>query len=148
VKFTWYDGGLKPERPEELEPDRPFKGDGEEEDEGLLFIGDRGKILCGFNGGHPKLIPQARMDSFQQPPKTLPRSPGNEREWLDACKGGSVKPGGNFEFEGMVTETLLLGCVAARLGQKFNWDRASLKIDNSDKLQNYVRPERRSGWEL
>jgi predicted dehydrogenase len=148
VKFTWYDGGLKPERPEELEPDRPFRGDGEEEDEGLLFIGDRGKILCGFNGGHPKLIPQARMDSFQQPAKTLPRSPGNEREWLDACKGGSGKPGGNFEFEGMVTETLLLGCVAARLGQKFSWDRANLKIDNSDKLQNYVRPERRKGWEL
>ena len=47
------------------------------------------------------------MDSFQQPPKTLPRSPGNEREWLDACKGGKVKPGGNFEFEGLVTETLL-----------------------------------------
>ena len=148
VKFTWYDGGLKPARPEELEPDHPFKGDGEEEDEGLLFIGDRGKILCGFNGGHPKLIPQARMDSFQQPAKTLPRSPGNEREWLDACKGGSGKPGGNFEFEGMVTETLLLGCVAARLGQKFSWDRATLKIDNSDKLQNYVRPERRKGWEL
>jgi predicted dehydrogenase len=148
VKFTWYDGGLKPERPAELEPDRPFRGDGEEEDEGLLFIGDRGKILCGFNGGHPKLIPQARMDSFQQPAKTLPRSPGNEREWLDACKGGSVKPGGNFEFEGMVTETLLLGCVAARLGQKFSWDRANLRIDNSDKLQNYVRPERRKGWEL
>lgn len=148
VKFTWYDGGLKPARPEELEPDRPFRGDGEDEDEGLLFIGDRGKILCGFNGGHPKLIPQSRMDSFQQPAKTLPRSPGNEREWLDACKGGSGKPGGNFEFEGMVTETLLLGCVAARLGQKFSWDRATLKIDNSDKLQNYVRPERRKGWEL
>ena len=148
VKFTWYDGGLKPARPEELEPDRPFRGDGEDEDEGLLFIGDRGKILCGFNGGHPKLIPQSRMDSFQQPAKTLPRSPGNEREWLDACKGGSGKPGGNFEFEGMVTETLLLGNVAARLGQKFSWDRATLKIDNSDKLQNYVRPERRKGWEL
>ncbi len=104
--------------------------------------------MCGFNGGHPKLIPQSRMDSFQQPAKTLPRSPGNEREWLDACKGGSGKPGGNFEFEGMVTETLLLGYVAARLGQKFSWDRATLKIDNSDKLQNYVRPERRKGWEL
>ncbi len=46
VKFTWYDGGLKPERPDELEENRPLKGDGGEEDEGLLFIGDRGKILC------------------------------------------------------------------------------------------------------
>jgi predicted dehydrogenase len=148
VRFTWYDGGLKPPRPDELEENRPFKGEGEEEDEGLLFVGDRGKILCGFNGGHPKLIPQARMDSYQQPPKTLPRSPGNEREWLDACKGGKVKPGGNFEFEGLVTETLLLGNVAARSAQKLSWDRAGLRVNNSDFAQNQIRPERRSGWEL
>jgi hypothetical protein len=146
VKFTWYDGGLKPERPEELEENRPLKGDGEE-DEGLLFIGDRGKILCSFNGGNPKLIPQSKMDSFQPPNKTLPRSPGNEREWLDACKGGKVKPGGNFEFEGLVTETLLLGNVAPRMGQKLTWDRSTLTV-NSEVAQKYVRPERRSGWEL
>src|SRR5579872_1490566 len=147
VKFTWYDGGLKPERPEELEENRPLKGDGEE-DEGLLFIGDRGKILCSFNGGNPKLIPQSKMDSFQPPNKTLPRSPGNEREWLDACKGGKVKPGGNFEFEGLVTETLLLGNVAPRTGGKMSWDRGTMKANNSDTAQNLIRPERRTGWEL
>ena len=148
VKFTWYDGGLKPPRPDELEKDRPFKIKEEEEDEGLLFVGDRGKILCGFNGSHPTLIPQSRMDSYQQPPKTLPRSPGNEREWLDACKGSKAKPGGNFEFEGMVTETLLLGNVAVRSAEKLSWDRAAMKANNSDFAQNYIRPERRKGWEL
>src|SRR4029077_9355257 len=85
VRFTWYDGGLKPPRPEELEEGREWRGEGEEMDEGLLFVGDRGKMLCSFNGGHPKLIPQSRMDAYKQPPPTLPRSPGNEREWLDAC---------------------------------------------------------------
>ena len=148
VKFTWYDGGLKPPRPEELEDNRPFVGQGEDEDEGLLFVGDRGKILCGFNGAFPKLIPEAKMNSFQRPPKTLPRSPGNEREWLDACKGGKVKPGGNFEFEGLVTETLLLGNVATRAGQKLTWDRANLKVANSELAQKFVQPERRKGWEL
>jgi len=147
VKFTWYDGGLKPERPEELEPNRPFKGEGEDGDEGLLFVGDHGKILCGFNGRSPKLIPQSKMDSFKQPPQTLPRSPGNEREWLDACKGGKVRPGGNFEFEGMVNETLLLGNVAACTGQKLTWDRANLRVDSA-RGQQYVNPERRKGWEL
>jgi predicted dehydrogenase len=147
VKFNWYDGGLKPERPEELEEGRPLKGEGDE-DEGLLFIGDRGKILCSFNGGHPKLIPQAKMDAYKQPPKTLPRSPGNEREWLDACKGAKDKPGGNFEFEGMVTETLLLGNLATRVPEKLTWDRANLKVTNSEQAQKYVSPERRSGWEL
>jgi predicted dehydrogenase len=148
VKFTWYDDGLKPWRPEELEANRPFRGEGEEDDEGLLFVGDSGKILCGFNGKNPKLIPQSKMDSYQQPPKTLPRSPGNEREWLDACKGGTTMPGGNFEFEGRVTETLLLGNVAIRTGEKFSWDGNSLRADNSDAMQKYIRPERRAGWEL
>ena len=147
VKFTWYDGGLKPPRPEELEENRPFKVEGEDGDEGLLFVGDRGKILCGFNGAGPKLIPEAKMNSYKQPPRTLPRSPGNEREWLDACKGGKVKPGGNFEFAGLVTETLLLGNVATRAGQKLNWDRANMKV-NADAAQKDVRPERRKGWEL
>ena len=147
VKFSWYDGGLKPPRPDELEDNRPLKGEGEE-DEGLLFVGDRGKILCGFNGAHPQLIPQARMDSFKPPPPTLPRSPGNEREWLDACKGGKTKPGGNFEFEGLVTETLLLGNVAVRSEGKLNWDRPNMKVNNSDTAQGSIRPERRRGWEL
>ena len=148
VKFTWYDGGLKPARPEELEEDRPLRAEGEEMDEGLLFVGDRGKILCAFNGANPKLIPETKMNGYKQPPKTLPRSAGNEREWLEACMGSKVKPGGSFEFSGLVTETLLLGNVATRLGQKLNWDRSNLKVVNSDSAQKYVRPERRSGWEL
>jgi len=147
VKFTWYDAGLKPPRPDELEANRPWQGT-EDDEEGLLFVGDRGKILCGFNGAQPKLIPQSKMEAYKQPPKTLPRSPGNEREWLDACKGGKTKPGGNFEFEGLVTETLLLGNVAALTGQKLTWDRANLKVANLDSAQKYVRPERRAGWEL
>jgi predicted dehydrogenase len=140
VEFTWYDGGLKPDQPEELQ--------GHLDVEGLLFIGDNGKILCQFSGAHPHLIPESKMNSFTPPPKTLPRSPGNEREWLDACKGGSVKPGGNFEFSGMVTESLLLGNLAVRSGEKLNWDRSSLKITNSDAAQKDVRPDRRNGWEL
>jgi len=148
VKFTWYDGGLKPPRPEELEESRPMKGEGEEENEGLLFVGDRGKILCAFNGANPKIIPESKMSSYKQPPKTLPRSPGNEREWLDAAKGGKVKPGGNFEFSGMVTETLLLGNIAVLVGEKMSWDRPNLKVPNSVAAQKYVAPERRKGWEL
>jgi predicted dehydrogenase len=148
VKFSWYDGGLQPPRPEEMGVDISLRGDGEQDDEGLLFVGDRGKILCGFNGANPKLIPLTKMNSFQPPPKTLPRSPGNEREWLDACKGSKEKPGGNFEFSGPVTETLLLGNVASRMGQRLTWDRSSLKVTNSEIAQKFVRPERRSGWEL
>ncbi|PYV86289.1 MAG: hypothetical protein DMG05_20185 [Acidobacteria bacterium] len=145
VRLTWYDGGLTPPRPEEMEEGRPMNG---EEGEGLLFVGDKGKILCGFSGRDPKLIPEAKMKAYQQPPKTLPRSPGNEREWLDACKGSKTKPGANFEFSGVVTETLLLGCLAQRTGEKLTWDGASLKIVSPTSAQPYVRPECRQGWAL
>ena len=148
VKFSWYDGGLKPPRPDELPENVPLQGEGGEQNEGLLFVGDQGKILCGFHGSRPRLLPESKMKSFQEPLKTLPRSPGNEREWLDACKGGKMKPGGNFEFSGVVTETLLLGDVAVRSGQPLGWDRSSLRVTNSDAAQKMVRPERRSGWEL
>jgi len=147
VRFSWYDGGLKPPRPPELEEGRPFRGESDE-DEGLLFVGDSGKILCGFNGRNPKLIPQSKMDAYKQPPKTLPRSPGNEREWLNACKGSKEKPGGNFEFENLVTETLLLGNVAALTGEKLTWDRTTMKVNNSELAQKYIHSERRKGWEL
>jgi predicted dehydrogenase len=146
VKFNWYDGGLKPPRPDELEADRTLIHE-DEEGEGLLFVGDRGKILCGFNGSNPKLIPQSKMDIYKQPPKTLPRSPGNEREWLNACKGDKTKPGANFEFTGMVTETLLLGNVATMTGERLHWDRAAMK-SSSDAAQKFVKPERRKGWEI
>ncbi len=145
LKLDWYDGGRKPPRPKELEKGHPLRGDGEDGDEGLLFIGDKGKILCAFNGGNPKLIPQSKMDKFTQPPKTLPRSPGNLREWINACKGSKDKPGGNFEFSGMVTETLLLGNLATRVGEKLEWDRPSLKVTNYPSAQE-IREARTPSW--
>jgi predicted dehydrogenase len=137
VRLTWYDGGLKPQRPAEL--DETFDA------EGLLFIGDEGKILCGFNGSKPRLIPAARMQAFQQPPKTLPRSPGNDREWIDACKGGPAG-GANFGFTAGVTETVLLGNVAARTGERLLWDSPGFKITNVADANRYLQREYRQGW--
>jgi predicted dehydrogenase len=142
VRLTWYDGGLKPPRPEALEADQSLR------EEGLLFVGDRGAILCGFSGRGPKLIPADKMKSYQRPPKTLPRSPGHQREWLDACKGEKIKPGANFAFSGVVTEALLLGNVALRMGQRLLWDQAQLKAVNVASAQQYIRPSRRTGWPL
>jgi predicted dehydrogenase len=143
VKLTWYDGGLKPTRPVELEDGKEMSRG----NEGLMFVGDKGTILCGFNGAGPRLIPDAKMQEFKQPEKTLPRSPGNDREWIEACKGG--KPGGaNFEFEGPVTETVLLGNVALRTGKKLIWDGPNMKALNAQEALAYVRREYRQGWTL
>jgi predicted dehydrogenase len=140
VRVTWYDGGLKPPTPEEL--DEPAL-----EAEGLLFVGDKGKILCGFNGAKPRLIPKAKMDAFSPPPPSLPRSPGNEREWLDACKGGAAG-GADFPFSARVTETLLLGNIALRTGERLVWDPAARAITNVPKANELLRREYRDGWSL
>jgi predicted dehydrogenase len=143
VTITWYDGGLRPPRPPELEEGRQMGI----ENEGLLFVGDKGTILCGFNGAEPRLIPESKMQSFKQPPKTLPRSPGNDREWIDACKGGK-QGGANFEFEGPITEALLLGNVALRSGKKLRWEAPEMKVSNVAEAQQYVRTDYRQGWSL
>ncbi|MFB3787288.1 MAG: Gfo/Idh/MocA family protein [bacterium] len=140
VKVTWYDGGLKPPRPAELEEDRLL------DKEGLMFIGDGGVILCEFSGGEPKLIPEAKMKAFQQPPKTLPRSPGNDREWIEACRGGKNKPGADFEFSSRVTETILLGNVALRAGQRLAWNPDTMSAGEA--ARPFIAPERRQGWPL
>jgi predicted dehydrogenase len=142
VHLTWYDGALKPERPPELEEERQL------EREGLMFVGERGTILCGFMGERPRLIPASKMNAFTPPPKTLPRSPGHNREWLDACKGGKTVPGANFEFEAKVTETILLGNVAQRVGRKLVWDSAGLRASNVSSADKLIQPDYRNGWQL
>jgi predicted dehydrogenase len=139
VRLTWYDGGLKPPRPPELPPDTVLDKDG------LFFVGDGGTILCGFNGSKPRLIPDAKMQTFTPPAPTLPRSPGHDREWIDACKGGPA-PGAKFEFAGMVTETLHLGNVAVRAEKELEWDAAAHRIANAADANALLRSSYREGW--
>ena len=80
-KLVWYDGGLRPPLFKELECDGV-----EMPSEGVLYVGDRGKILAEFTGGNPRLIPAARMRDFQAPPKTLPRPIGELEQWIRACQ--------------------------------------------------------------
>lgn len=141
VTVNWYDGGLRPKSPPEL--DAGLKPG--EDHEGLLFIGDHGTILCGFNGQRPRLIPEAKMSAFQAPPKTLPRSPGHYREWIEACKGGPA-PAASFAFESAVAEAVLLGNIAVRTGERLRWDATGMKIANSAAAQELVMPAYRGNW--
>lgn len=131
--LTWYDGGLKPPRPDELEPDRDLR------DDGIIYVGDDGKIMDG------RLIPEARMKDYTPPPKTLPRSIGHWPEWFEACKGGAA-PGAHFEFAGMLTEVVLLGNIALRTGKKLDWDGE--KVTNVLSANEYIRRDYREGWTL
>jgi predicted dehydrogenase len=142
VRLTWYDGGLRPPRPQGWDENEPMPA------EGTLFIGDDGVLHCEFTAGKPRLLPKAKMSAFQEPPKTLSRSPGNDREWLEACKGSRTRPGATFEFSAKVTEALLLGNLAVRTGERLHWDSARMQLTGSSAAQALVRPPCRSGWEV
>lgn len=141
VDLTWHDGGLMPPRPDELEPGRNM-GDG---DGGVLFIGDKGKLICGCYGSNPQLLPDSRMRDYKQPPQSLPRSIGHYKEWVRACKGGEPAAA-NFDYSGPLTEIILLGNAAIRSDKKLHWDAPSLKFTNDPEADCFLNSHFRDGW--
>ncbi|HZO84770.1 MAG TPA: Gfo/Idh/MocA family oxidoreductase [Verrucomicrobiae bacterium] len=146
VTVTWYDGGLRPPRPAEMDNDMPM------DTTGKLIVGDKGKIIT--QRMRHVLIPESLRTNYGEPPKKLPRSIGHYKEFIEACKGGP-KPGSNFEFAGPLTEAVLLGNVALRvqvreklLKQKLLWDSANFRITNLPEANQFLQREYRAGWQL
>jgi predicted dehydrogenase len=146
VTLKWYDGGLLPPRPDDLEPGRMMGNKGG----GVIFYGDKGKLMCSVYGDNPRLIPETKMKEYKQPEKTIPRSPGIREEWIEAIKSGG-KTTSNFDYAGKLTETMLLGNIALRYANKnkiFQWDYENMKITNDEEANQMIRREYRKGWSL
>ena len=142
VRMVWYDGGIKPPRPEELEPHEEWPVDG------VLYVGDRGKIMHKSHGGKPTLLPLSRMNDFQRPDETLPRIKGShEQNWIDACKGGAPACS-DFNYSGPLTEVVLLGNLAIRTEGHLLWDGPNMRVTNNEAANEFVRREYRQGWKL
>lgn len=141
-KLVWYDGGLRPPRPEAL-PQAVLMGDN-----GRLLIGSEGFIL------NDAAYRQGRLSPAGEVPQSIPPSPGHYEEWLRACKGGPAG-GSNFDWAGPLAESVLLGNVALRpqlredltLG-KLLWNSPDLRITNLEEANQFVRREYRAGWTL
>ena len=140
VVVTWYDGENMPPRPEELEQDRKLP------DQGGLYYGEKGTILAPHMDG-PRLIPESKMKGFKPPRQLFPRDVDHYQEWVRACKGGA-KPLANFDYSGPLTETILLGNVAARAGEKLSWDGPNCKVTNVPEANKYLQRQYRKGWTL
>jgi len=153
LKVHWYDGGLLPPQPDELEPGRTLP-----HDDGVIFVGDKGILLAeGWGAQRPRLLPESRMKEYKQPPKTLPRSPGHYQQWIEACKNGTPTSS-NFDVAGPITECMLLGTVALRTGkergggcrirQKLYWDGPNMKVTNDAAANELLHFKYRQGWTL
>jgi hypothetical protein len=135
ARIVWYDGGLQPPWPKELEGSQLRAGGGE------LYVGDEG-VMVGST-----VYPAARREKFRSVPKTLPRRSGTWGEWMEACRGG--EPAGcHFEWAGLLTEFVLLGNIALRVGKPLEWDAEKMQFTNFPEANQYVKEEYRDGWTL
>jgi predicted dehydrogenase len=162
IKISWFDGGLLPQRPDELLPEEAFGN----WDGGVLFIGTKGKMLMDCYGENPRLLPTIVMKEKTMPEPTIKRVPeGHYIQWVNACIDGygKGKTSSPFEYAGPFTESILIGNLALRsyiiqnpkltgwgdkyLGRKkLLWDAKNMKITNFDEANQFVKREYRSGW--
>ena len=142
LTLHWYDGGLRPPKPRELDQDgEPMP------EEGLLLVGDSGKILADFSGRNPRLVPKTRMQAFRRPPQTLPRPIGELDQWVRACRGLGASDA-SFERVAPISETILLGTIALRVDKKLRWDAANARFIGAPEADALTTRTYRAGWAL
>ncbi len=146
VKLTWYDGGLMPPRPADLEAGRQMGDDGG----GVLFVGTKGNITCSTYAGNPRIVPETSMQAYKRPEKTIPRSPGIHEEWVEAIKAGK-KSTTDFSYAAQLTQVMLLANVAVRAqkdNQILQWDGEKMEFTNFPEANAFLHKEYRPGWSL
>jgi hypothetical protein len=136
VQLTWYDGGKRPAL--FAQGKLPEWGDGS------LFVGSKGMLLAGY--GNRKLLPEKEFADFKPPAPFIPNSIGHYKEWVEACKTGGPTTC-NFDYSGALTEAVLLGNVAYRLGKPIEWDAKNFKANEAG-AEKFLRPVYRKPWML
>jgi len=166
VEVHWMDGGIQPERPEELGPNETF-GDG---GNGTYFIGTKGSMMCGTYGANPQLLPTSKTNEVKVP-QTYPRVPGGDKtghytQWVEAAIAGygKIPLSSDFEVAGPLTEALLMSNLAIRgfdirkpkaTGTSFDyparyvellWDNDAMKVTNVDDVNEFIKRNYREGF--
>jgi hypothetical protein len=151
IDLIWYDGGIHPPTPPELDEDGQDLAR-----EGMMFVGDKGKILGGFYGDSPRLIPASRMKGMPAPApppraqssgaEIAPLSPGLT-QWVAACRGDKQHSPGSFLNAGPLSEAANLYAVALRTGRRLLYDAKTGTVTNVAEANKYLSREYRKGWD-
>ncbi|MBI9038322.1 MAG: Gfo/Idh/MocA family oxidoreductase [Bacteroidales bacterium] len=137
VSLSWYDGGLLPKRPKELK-DGQIMGDSSG---GVIFVGTKGKLMCGCYGKNPILLPEELNNDYKRPDPSMRRiaeamNGGHEMDWVRACKENPenrIETSSCFDYSGPLNEMVVMGNLAVRLQdlkRKLLWDGENMKITN------------------
>ena len=158
IKVSWFDGGLLPQRPDELLPGEAFGN----WDGGVLLEGTKGKLLLDCYGENPRLLPTKLMKQVSLPKQTIQRVPeGHYVQWVNACIAGAGKgkTSSPFEYAGPFTESILIGNLAIRSylmksgdqypgRKKLLWDAKNMKVTNFEDANQFVKRNYRGDWKL
>jgi predicted dehydrogenase len=143
IRVSWYQGGALPTSP------KPFI-DLDKIGHGVMFKGTKGHLIADFTTR--MVIPfgdAADMSYYKQGSKEPVTPPAGDfqQEWFKACKT-DLKTSVNFDYNGTMTEQMILGLVACRAGKKIEYDGATGRITNDSAANTLLRREYRSGWAL
>jgi len=109
-----------------------------------LFVGKNGTLFADY--GQWRLYPEEKFADFRQPARSIPDSVGHYVEWTNACRTGDPTTC-NFDYSGRLTETVLLGNVAYRVGHEIQWDGKGFTT-NSLEADHFLQREYRDGWKI
>ena len=145
ITLHWYSGTEKLPQAKELEPGRNGV------DTGAYVYGSKGVIMYGSHGaGGVRIIPEAKMKEYRQPPQKIPRVRGGHGgDFIQAIREGRKAGSDFFLYGGPLTEVAMLGVIALKMpGTKLIWDGANMKFTNNAEANQYVNPPYREGWTL
>jgi predicted dehydrogenase len=146
LSMKWYDGGLMPERPEAIPADESLTPGG-----GVLFTGEDGYLMHETYGSNPRIYPTELANELDTPDQQFERVPdeNHEMNWVRAMKG-QAEATCPFDYASRLTETMLLGIVSLRAGnRKLEWDGDAGQVTNVAEANQYLsRQDPRQPWRL
>ncbi|MDA9362531.1 Gfo/Idh/MocA family oxidoreductase [Flavobacteriaceae bacterium] len=171
IQLTWTDGGIRPPHPDIIPADSDIGG--QDSQNGVLMIGDKGIISTNINDSSPltpKLYLYDGQTEFGPEKEDMPEPEyGHQRKWVDACKAGfnskeHLNLTSSFDYAGPMTETVLMGNLAIRsymlrkedsngsfdyyARKKLLWDGENMKITNVEEANQFVTRKYREGWKI
>ena len=113
---------------------------------GIYFHGVNGTLYSDY--GTHQIVPEGdRMKDAKEPEKSVPDSPGHEREWLD-CIRSRKQPICNVDYHHKVNVPIVLGTLSLKLGRSIQFDPATETIVGDEEAAALSVPEYRDPWKF
>ncbi|MDR2388955.1 MAG: Gfo/Idh/MocA family oxidoreductase [Tannerellaceae bacterium] len=131
VEVHWYDGGLKPDRPEGFPAGKEMNVQGGY----VAFHGTKDTLICGCYGAKPWLL-SGRIPNVPQSQRRVSGRGAHEKDWIRACKESAanrVPAKSDFSEAGPFNEMVVMGVLAVRLqslNKELLWDGENMQFTN------------------